>query len=325
MASMQITLSIVADAARQRLAAVTAEVAGYVVFLAARQLASKPRHVWAGLVTLSDAGDVNVRESSEATPLEVEVELRQLLATLIALAPSPPPALKAAVEREASGAVIGLEQELAAALIPLNHSAARRALARLYRETCKASGAQHPDGRELTPSPPPAGVKPARHAETEAVARRSVDARSGGSYLTPSLVGGEEEKDELDIEIDVIEAAESAPPPPLPLASMAPGAPAFEHRDEFALTSGAASMSPPSPATPSVSCLGSEDASPPSIEPVSHHSDLSELLSNFLAHTRCEERMTEDLRRMVGLDDVQLRAASAPVEAIRPLRPGAHA
>jgi hypothetical protein len=41
------------------------------------------------------------------------------------------------------------------------------------------------------------------------------------------------------------------------------------------------------------------DAEP---EPSPHRSDLRDLLHGYLAHTRCEEHMTADLRRMVGLE-----------------------
>jgi hypothetical protein len=38
------------------------------------------------------------------------------------------------------------------------------------------------------------------------------------------------------------------------------------------------------------------------LEPSAQRSDLRELLNGFLAHTRCEERMAADLRRMIGLE-----------------------
>jgi hypothetical protein len=37
-------------------------------------------------------------------------------------------------------------------------------------------------------------------------------------------------------------------------------------------------------------------------EPLPQRSDLRELLKGYLSHTRCEEQMTADLRRMIGLD-----------------------
>jgi len=37
-------------------------------------------------------------------------------------------------------------------------------------------------------------------------------------------------------------------------------------------------------------------------EPAPQRSDLRELLKGYLAHTRCEEHMSADLRRMIGLD-----------------------
>src|SRR5688572_24145293 len=148
---MEIALSTVIDAARLRLAAVTAEAAGYVVLLAVQQVVGAPRRVGSESVFLSDAGDVRVQGSAVAGAHEVELDLRQLLASLVALSQSTPPALKAAAERVAGGGLGGLASELLAALIPLNHAAARRALARLYREAQKAriSGAPLPSGTPL--------------------------------------------------------------------------------------------------------------------------------------------------------------------------------
>jgi glycerate-2-kinase len=46
-------------------------------------------------------------------------------------------------------------------------------------------------------------------------------------------------------------------------------------------------------------------------EHVAHRSDLGELLASFLAHTRSEEQMTEDLRQMLGVASSETRATPA--------------
>lgn len=133
-AAMHISLGRVLDAARERRATLTPEVAGYVILLAARQLGAEPSRVSASTVLLDEAGDVHVERGPAASQLEVELALRGLLAASIALCSSPPPAIIAVAERDASGDLRALLAELSAALIPINHSAAHRALARLYRE-----------------------------------------------------------------------------------------------------------------------------------------------------------------------------------------------
>jgi hypothetical protein len=105
---MEIALSAVTNAGRSRMAAVTAEVGAHVVLLVTQQVVSSPFHVTADSVLLSDAGDVRLLPLSPASAHEAELELRQLLAGLLALAPAAPPALKAAAERGSGG---GLERE----------------------------------------------------------------------------------------------------------------------------------------------------------------------------------------------------------------------
>jgi hypothetical protein len=153
---MEITLSRVVEAARQRRAAVTANVGGYIVLLAAPRLAAHPCQITPDLIGLSAAGEVLLASGTPADPLETERGLRQLLRELLALSHAAPPALRAASERVATGDLAAFERELAAALIPLNHGASGRALARLFRETQRASHAQ--------PSVGPASAEPSSPA-----------------------------------------------------------------------------------------------------------------------------------------------------------------
>lgn len=312
---MEIALSAVTDAGRCRMAAVTAEVGAHVVLLAAQQVASSPSHVTAHSVLLSEAGDVRVLPLSAASAHEAERELRQLLAQLLALAPAAPPALKAAAERDSGGGLEALEAELHAALIPINHAAARRALARLFRETRRASGGAGasleatptggvgvtavPEARTTTPTPTSAVRAP---SATELV---SLDASP--VELMPA---------DLDIDVDVDDDGPST-------------APALDASTSKSLDAARAADTPPPVADVLLRELGDRPAQASVIDaaeraamdlaqgPVEHvlqeqhvleeqhvaqRSDVRELLASFLAHTRSEERMSEELRRMLGVE-----------------------
>lgn len=244
---MEIALSAVTNAGRLRRAAVTAEVSAHVILLAVQRIAAHPCHVTADSVLLSEAGDVRVLTLAPANPHQVEIELRQLLGELIGLAPAAPPALKAAAERGAGGGLENLEAELHAALIPINHAAARRALARLYRETRRANAAAGAPLAALAQSPAPPEV---------------------------ALPGGE-----LEIDVEV---------------------------EDPGLTS-----------TPDGSGAG------PEVEQLEEHvacrSDVGQLLSAFLEHTRSEARMSQDLRRMLGVEATPDPAGPAPDRVSGPL------
>jgi hypothetical protein len=319
---MDITLRTVTDAARLRVAAVTAEAAGYLVLLVVQQVASRPCHLSADSVLLTEAGDVSVRPGEDASALAVEVELRQLLAGLMALAHSSTPALRAGAERRASGDLAAFQAELQAALIPINHAAARRALARLYRETQKAGPGVVANGAMTAPALP--GSTATVRAEQEAAPSQHLSlapARvAGGEAARSSLPSPLRHADpaeapagprarealeldssypqaELEIDVDVIgEDGEPSQPP------SAPG-PSFPFLGPALVTQltpvddapRASSLTPISTATPvSAAPLRSEQLQ-------GRRSDVGELLGSFLSHTRCERTMAEDLRRMLGI------------------------
>jgi hypothetical protein len=293
---MEIALSAVTEAGRSRMAAVTAEVGAHVVLLAAQQVLPGPFHVTADSVLLSDTGEVRLLPLPAASPHEVELELRQLLAGLLALAPAAPPALKAAAERGSGGGLEALEAELHAALIPINHAAARRALARLFRETRRASGAA---GASLDHTPTFAGeVTPAAHvvaATLTPVSAVPAQEASRAEPISRDALHAEPLQGDLDIDVDVVDDESSR---------------AASSGDEVALRADAA---------PPVMRLGAEvlaeleDSPPPSPvsmdaafvdvdQQVAYRSDVRELLASFLEHTRSEERMSEELRRMLGVE-----------------------
>lgn len=329
---MEITLDRVIDAARQRRAALTAEAAGYVVLLVLQQVAVRPCPVAPELVLLTSTGEVRIEPGPVVSARDVEAELRRLLAALLALSQSAPPALHAAGERGAAGDLAALESELLAALIPLNHAAAGRALARLYRETLRAPRAA-PVGNDLTPVPsslpasqqtplPVAAVRTpspvAAAVRTPSVAATvrsswpaeavlSTPSPAAAFVRTPSPVAVAvrtpapevaplraltELEIDVDLEVEVSLAAPAqdqvqilTPQPVGQLASAVVQRLEQEYSPSFATTTATASAMP------------DED-----LEPSAQRSDLRELLDGFLAHTRCEERMAADLRRMIGLE-----------------------
>lgn len=288
---MEITLSAVIEAARLRRAGVTAEVAGYIVLLAVQELARSPRRVTTDALLLTELGELRVANGGDrAGEMEIETALRQLLATLTGLAQSAAPALKLAAERSAGGHLGSLEVELTSALIPINHAAARRALARLYREAHKSrveTLSLAAESRTLsTPSPTPVSVAQRPSGDAPLRAPASVSLAVPAAPAEPSGA-------ELEIDVDVTgfearraeTAAAPVVPSPLPSERMSPGQIAVGAR---------ASESTPQ-------------------EPTAHRSDLRELLAGFLSHTRSEEQMTADLRRMIGLEGPPLsRPSSAP-------------
>lgn len=321
---MEIALSAVTDAGRSRMAAVTAEVGAHVVLLAAQQVAPHPFHVTAESVLLSDTGDVRLLPLAPATSVEVELELRQLLAGLLTLAPAAPPAFKTAAERGAGGGLDALEAELHAALIPINHAAARRALARLFRETRRASGAvgasleQTPVGAAEVRSIPAAGA-----ALTTAVAR-AVREPSQAERTPVNTPHAESAPGDLDIDVDVVDESEpvqssaevvnraDTPSAAMPVRDVTPAA---ARAGEPGLMDGP----PPPPSNPRVEMgavevvLGCVDH-----QQDAARSDVGELLASFLAHTRSEERMTEDLRRMLGVERAPARGAYFVNRVARP-------
>ncbi len=292
---MEITLSAVIEAARLRRVGVTAEGAGYIVLLAVQELTRSPRRVTTDALLLNELGELHVADAGEPSPeAQIESDLRQLLATLTGLAQSAAPALKLAAERSCGGSLSSLEAELTAALIPLNHAAARRGLARLYREAHKSrveTLSLAAESRTLsTPSPTPvsslqrpsANASPARTPAPVSVARGHAPAPA------PEAIGAE-----LEIEVDVMGFEE----PDAPLMASAP----------------APSPIPPEPVSSVRLAESSLSSQVTPEEPGSCRSDLRELLAGFLAHTRSEEQMTADLRRMIGLEVPPLpRSSSAP-------------
>jgi hypothetical protein len=145
----------------------------------ADQLATLPRPIAAQDVQLLPDGSVRLsrpKQAGAADEVEVERQARELLGRVLAVASSVGPALRRAAERTEPASVAGLVRELEAALIPVNRSAARRALSRLHRETERARDAGKLASlltEEVSAPPaaePPRAVEPPRVVEVPHVA-----------------------------------------------------------------------------------------------------------------------------------------------------------
>jgi hypothetical protein len=312
---MEISLDLVTEAARRRLAAVPPEVAGYIVLLATRQLEARLFRVSAANLALSEAGEVRAHPEGWMSEPEVEAALRDLLASLLSLSPSPSPAVVAVAERAGSAGLRALSAELTAALIPINHAAAQRALARLFRETRRARDAVE------TPAALP---EMARDAAAPFVG----EGPTTGAAASPNA----EEELDIDVEVDAGQASPEALPPAVEMR--APAAPPAMTSGETASPASAAPASSPAIAPPPSAELDELPPEPierrivdaPASNVLAHpaspavlleaevvradvRSDVETLLQAFLSHTRSEAAMTLALRRLVGLEP-RLESAS---------------
>jgi hypothetical protein len=143
-----VSLSEVLAGAEAQAVPLSAECAGYLVLAAADQAALSPRRVQAGEVCLLDDGAVRLLGGVPADDATAEGDLRELLGGLLSSASSTTAGLVRARRRAAGAGVGALLRELERALIPVNRAAARRALARLARETVRAK-----DEGRLMPAP----------------------------------------------------------------------------------------------------------------------------------------------------------------------------
>ena len=220
---MEISLDLVTEAARRRLAAVTPEVAGYIVLLATRALEERLFRVSPASFALSETGEVRAHPEGRMSESEVEAALRDLLGSLLSLSPSPSPAVVAVAARAESTGLRALTAELTAALIPINHAAAQRALARLFRETRRA--------REVVQAP--TGPGPGEQEGPGA----------GQARATREATRPTETELDIDVEVDVGPASPAAAP--VAHESAAPPAPKkFSEWTSRKSSAGRASSSP---------------------------------------------------------------------------------
>ncbi|WP_437740279.1 hypothetical protein WMF39_31895 [Sorangium sp. So ce1504] len=188
-----VTLEEVVAAAHARSASLVPETSGYLALAVSDATSRLPLRLDDRAVLLTTEGTVTVRTRGDAVaPAEAARLLRDLLARLLAVSAGSMPNLTAtarprpAHEQDPEA----VARELEAALIPVNRNAARRALARLARETLRAKEA----GRLRRPRPevqakpaapeademPPPQAEQARRDATAAAARGDAPAAARG-------------------------------------------------------------------------------------------------------------------------------------------------
>jgi len=136
-----VTLNEVIAAAGVRAASLVPETSGYLALAVADASSRLPFRLEDPMVSLTTEGTVKVaRGNTVIAPDESARRMRDMLARLLAHSIGSAPALAAASRPrgESPEGVDGFIRELEAALVPVNRAAARRALARLARETARA-------------------------------------------------------------------------------------------------------------------------------------------------------------------------------------------
>lgn len=198
--------------AEQRQAALPAELAGSLVLAAADALVSLSLRIGPHELVLLEDGTVRVCGGTPADELSSEQSLRELLDQLLLCSSSVTPSLLRASRRPSRGNVAEFVRELEVALIPTNRGAARRALARLYREVASALQ-QSPELEQV--------------AETRAHAQARAESEPMPVFAPPPVQTEPEPVEEFEIvELEIspslpvlpvapaVRVAASAPPPP---------------------------------------------------------------------------------------------------------------
>ena len=170
---MSVTMRDVLHAAELRAASLVAELSGYLVLGAADRIIGGPRAVDVDDVFLDGDGSVSVAGGSACDDYDAERHLRGLLGRSLMVSRAGSPAVHRAANSPVRRGVRGLIAELEAGLIPVNRSAARRALARLHREVSRA---QRTGALE----------QPARGAWRAAVVATAENLEEGGVHRGPS-------------------------------------------------------------------------------------------------------------------------------------------
>ena len=154
-----VTLDEVFAAAAARAASLVPETSGYLALAALDASSRLPlAHDDCALVLTTEGSMSLSRRGEVVAPEAAAKAMRDVLARLLAVSAGTMPSLAAAARprEESSRGVDAVIEQIEAALIPVNRAAARRALARLARETLRAkeAGKLRPK-REASGRPPP--------------------------------------------------------------------------------------------------------------------------------------------------------------------------
>ncbi|WP_437586591.1 hypothetical protein [Sorangium sp. So ce1000] len=179
-----VTLEEVVAAAHARSASLVPETSGYLALAVSDATSRLPLRLDDHAVLLTTEGTVTVRSRGEpVAPAEAARLLRDLLARLLAASAGSMPNLTATARprpaSEQDPEVVA--RELEAALIPVNRNAARRALARLARETLRAKET----GRLRRPRPEVRAKAAALEANATEPPARPEHARRDASAAAP--------------------------------------------------------------------------------------------------------------------------------------------
>lgn len=145
----EVSLQQVVACAEQRRAALPCELAAYLTLAITEQAATSVAKWDSGEIWLTEDGRLRVGAGQSASEGICERSIRGLLAWMLMAASSVSPALLRISRSEHQSGLDSLLRELETSLIPVNRGAARRALARLYREVQRAveSGLNPPISR----------------------------------------------------------------------------------------------------------------------------------------------------------------------------------
>jgi hypothetical protein len=159
-----VTLDEVFAAAGARAASIVPETSGYLTLALGDATSRMPITIDERTVTLTTEGTVDVgKRGRELSPKEAAEAFRSLLGRLLAVGTGAAmPSLTAAARprEESDRGVSAVVEEIEAALIPINRAAARRALARLARETMKAKESGRLAQVALPPPQPASDLTP---------------------------------------------------------------------------------------------------------------------------------------------------------------------
>lgn len=248
-----VTLDEVLIAAEKRAASLVPETAGYLALAVADASARLPFRLDDELVTLTTEGTVNVARGSVVVPPEESARLlRRVLARLLERSVGSMPGLAAAArarEEQAEGAG-GIVRDLESALVPVNRAAARRALARLARETARARdlGKLRRRARRADPARgastelarPAATPRPAT-APGDVVAARLESPSAQSASSAPPAEHAQEPEPSVEVDVDValfaeaVELAAPAEPTPTELGtSVVEATDPFDREEELA-------------------------------------------------------------------------------------------
>lgn len=166
-----VTLDEVFAAASARAASLVPETSGYLALAVGEATSRLPLAHEDRALLLTTEGHLSLSRRGEVVAPEAAAKaMRDLLARLLAVSAGTMPGLAAAARprEESSRGVDAVIEEIEAALIPVNRAAARRALARLARETLRAREAgKLRTKREASARPPPPPRPAVAAAETE--------------------------------------------------------------------------------------------------------------------------------------------------------------